>query len=72
VTVPVKPQERQITSCRDGLGNTRARRTNTANRAPNMPMHRRHVTVHICTISIMWNFHTTAYYPSEQQSETTG
>ena len=30
-----------------GVGNTRARRTNTAKRAPNMPMHHGHVTVHV-------------------------
>ena len=41
-----------------GPGNTRARRTNTAKRAPNMPMHHRHVAVHVCTVSILWNFHT--------------
>jgi hypothetical protein len=44
-----------------GRGNTRARRTNTANRAPNMPMHHSHVPAHICTISILWNFHTNPY-----------
>ena len=36
-----------------GLGNTRARRTNTANRAPNMSMHHHHVLLHVCTISIL-------------------
>ena len=51
-----------------GVGNTRARRTNTANRAPNMPMHHHHVPVHVCTISIMWNFHTNPYHPSETTS----
>ena len=45
-----------------GTGNTRARRTNTANRAPNMLMHHRHVLVPVCTISILWNFHTNPYY----------
>ena len=48
-----------------GLGNTRARRTNTAKPAPNMLMHHRHVTVHVCRISILWNFHTNPYHPSE-------
>jgi hypothetical protein len=47
-----------------GPGNTRVRRTNTANRAPNMPMHRRHVPVHVCTISILWNF-----IPVKQQGD---
>ena len=41
-----------------GPGNTRVRRTNTANRAPNTPMHHGHVSVPVCTISILWNFHT--------------
>ena len=45
-----------------GVGNTRACRTNTAMRAPNMPMHHGHVAVPICTISILWNFHTNPYY----------
>ena len=35
------------------VGNTRARRTNTAKRAPNMLMHHRHVPVPVCTISIL-------------------
>jgi hypothetical protein len=51
-----------------GPGNTRARRTNTANRAPNMTMHHRHVAVLVCTISILWNFHTNPYHPSETTS----
>jgi hypothetical protein len=49
-------------------GNTRARRTNTAKRAPNMLMHHRHVLVPVCTISIFWNFHTDPYYSSETTS----
>ena len=55
-----------------GLGNTRARRTNTAKRAPKMLMHHRHVLVPVCTISILWNFHTNPYHPNEQRVETTG
>ena len=35
-----------------GLGNTRAVCANTANRAPNMLTHHRHVRVHVCTVSI--------------------
>jgi len=30
-----------------------------------MPMHHRHVSVPVCTISILWNFHTNPYHPSE-------
>jgi len=63
-TAPVKPQERQ----RHGLGNTRARRTNTANRASNMLMHHRHVLVPVCAISILWNFRTNPYHSSETTS----
>jgi hypothetical protein len=48
-----------------GVGNTRARRTNTAKRAPNMLMHHGHVPVHVCTISNLWDFHTNPYYPSK-------
>ena len=48
-----------------GPGNTRARRTNTANRAPNMLMLRRQVPVHVRMISILWNFHTNPYQTSE-------
>jgi hypothetical protein len=51
-----------------GLGNTRARRTNTAKRAPNMPMHHRHVAVRVCTISILWNFYTNPCHPRETTS----
>jgi hypothetical protein len=51
-----------------GPGNTRARRTNTANRAPDMPVHHGHVFVHVCTISILWNFHTNPYQSSETTS----
>ena len=51
-----------------GPGNTRARRTNTANRAPNMPIHHGHVTVLVCTISILWNLHTKPYHPTETTS----
>ena len=47
-------------------------RTNTAKpgakRAPNMPMHHRHVSVLVCSISILWNFHTNPYHPSETTS----
>ena len=39
----------------DGLGNTRARRTNTAKRAPNMLMQHCHVRVHVCTSAIQLN-----------------
>ena len=53
-----------------GPGNTRARRTNTANRAPHMLVYHDHVTIPVCTISILWNLHTNPYYPSEQQVET--
>ena len=48
-----------------GLGNTRARRTNTAKRAPNMPTHHGHVPIPVCTISILWNFHINPYHPSK-------
>ena len=70
VPVPVRPQEH-------GWGNTRARRTNTANRAPNMLMCHRHVPVHVCTISILWNFHTNPYqssknYELKQQGDGAG
>jgi hypothetical protein len=37
-----------------------------------MPMHHSHVPVRICTISILWNFHTNPYQSSEQRVETTG
>ena len=55
-----------------GPGNTRARRTNTAKRAPNMLTHHGYVFIHVCTISILRNFHTNPYHPSEQRVETTG
>ena len=61
----MKPQEDKLRVAWHGLGNTRARRTNTANRAPIMPMHHSHVSVPVCTISILWNFHTNPYHPSK-------
>ena len=51
----------------EGLGNTRARLANTANRAPNMLTHHRHVRVHVCKVSIVWNIQSNPY----QSSETT-
>jgi len=51
----------------EGLGNTRARRTNTANRAPNMHTHHHHVRAHVCASSIQWEIQTNPY----QSSETT-
>ena len=51
-----------------GVGNPRARRTNTANRAPNMLTHHGHVSVPVCAISILWNFHTNPYQSSETTS----
>ena len=50
----------------EGLGNTRAGRANTADRAPTMLTHH-HVRVHVCTVSIQWEIHTDPY----QFSETT-
>jgi hypothetical protein len=39
-----------------------------------MPIHHGHVSVLlVCAISMLWNFHTNPYHPSEQQQvETTG
>ena len=51
-----------------GLGNTRARRTNTAKHAPNMLMHHSNVPVPVCPISILWNIHTNPYQSSETAS----
>ena len=51
----------------EGMGNTRARRANTANRAPNMLTHHHHVRVHVCTSSIKWEIQSNPY----QSSETT-
>ena len=49
-------------------GFVHALRTNTAKRAPNMPMHHRHVPVHVCTVSILWDLHTNPYQSSETTS----
>ena len=48
----------------EGLGNTRARRANTANRAPNMRTHHHHVRVHVGTSSIQWQIQTNPYQSS--------
>ena len=55
------------TTRREGLGNTRARRANTAKRAPYMLTHHHHVRVHVCTVSIQWEIQSNPY----QSSETT-
>jgi len=44
-----------------GMGNTRARRKNTAKRAPIMPTHHHHVRAHVCTVSIKWEIQTNPY-----------
>ena len=56
--MPVNLKNDKLRVAWHGVGNTRARRTNTANRAPNMLTHRGYVFVPVCTISILWNFHT--------------
>ena len=43
------------------LGNTRARRTNTAKRATIMLTHHHYVRVHVCTVSIHWQIQTNPY-----------
>ena len=52
----------------EGLGNTRARRANTANRAPNMLTHHHYVRVHVGTSFIKWNFQTVLVQSSETTS----
>jgi hypothetical protein len=51
-----------------GMNNTHVCRTNTANRAPNMPMLYGHVPVRVCSISILWNFHTNPCQSTETTS----
>ena len=50
------------------LGNTRARRANTANRAPNMITHHHYVRVLVGTSFIMWKFQTIPYQSTETTS----
>jgi hypothetical protein len=64
-------KKRKLRVAQTRVGNTRARHTNTAKRAPNMAIHHGHVPVHVCLISIVWNFHTNPYQSSEQRVETT-
>ena len=45
----------------EAMGNTRARRTNTANRAPNMHTTHHYMRVHVCTSSIQWGIQTNPY-----------
>jgi hypothetical protein len=53
VTAPVKHlKERKLRVAGHGLGNTRTRCTNTAKRAPNLPMHHCHVLVHVDTVGV--------------------
>ena len=37
-----------------------------------MLMHHGHVPVHVCTISMLWNFHTNPYQSDEQQTTGAG
>ena len=53
----------------DGMGNTRAYRANTANRAPNMLTHHGHVRVLVCTSSILWENQTNPYQSSQTTSQ---
>ena len=53
VTAPVNTSRNdKLRVAWEGLGNTRARRANTANRAPNMLTHHHYVRVHVCRVSI--------------------
>ena len=45
------PPKQKLRVAGQGLGNTRARRTNTAKREPKMPMHHGHGRVHVCAVS---------------------
>ena len=55
----------------EGMGNTRARRANTANCAPSMLTMHRYVRVHVCTSSIQWEFQTNPDQSSEPTSSNT-
>jgi hypothetical protein len=55
-----------------GLGNTRPRCTNTAERAQNMSIHHDRVSVPVCTVSFEWNMQTNPYHSDQQLVETTG
>ena len=52
----------------EGLDNTRARRANTAKRAPDMLTHHRHVRILVGTGFIKWNFQTIPYQSTETTS----
>ena len=52
----------------EGMGNTRAVRANTADRAPYMPTHHHHVRVHVCTVYIHWEIQTNPYQSNETTS----
>ena len=46
----------------EGIGNTRAGRANTANRAPITLTCHHHVRVHVCTVSIQWEIQSNPYH----------
>ena len=58
VTVPVKPQERQITSCR-ARGGQHARLSHKhckpCAKHAHAPLPRGRIRLHVCIVSIMWN-----------------
>ena len=69
VTAPVKQNLKndKLRVAWERLGNTRARRANTAKRAPNMRTHHRYVRVHVCACFFQWEFQTNP----DQSSATT-
>ena len=55
----------------EGMGNTRARLANTANRAPNMHTHHHQVRIFVCTVCFQGNIHTNPVHSSEHRVVTT-
>ena len=53
----------------EGMSNTRARRANTADRAPDMLTHYHYVRAHVCTSSIQWAIQTKHHQFAEQYVE---
>ena len=65
VTAPVNTSRNdKLRVAWEGLGNTRTRRANTANRAPNMFTHHHYVRVLVGTSSIKWEIQTNPYQSS--------
>ena len=72
VTVPVETSRtNKLRVAWQVMDNTRPVRTNTADRAPYMPMTQRYVRILVCTVCFQWNIRTNPVHSSAHRVVTT-